>query len=201
MTANYPVGQNGNSVRMPSSGVTYIEPIALALHVLDFSGVMEAAGARLRLSVEKAEELTSVYVQRSADGIVFDDWRRVETSRDAKGTQRLSVLDEAPFATTYYRAKLVERSGAETFSAVVTLRRAADASAWTIHPTVTSGVLHLQSAVAGKKADFIITDMMGRTAQSGRLSGGALDVSSLAPGGYFLRIAGTTPATLRFFKQ
>lgn len=201
VAANYPVGQSSNGLSIPASGVTYINPVVLALRVLDFSGAMQGGVAQLRLSVDDAEELSGVYVQRSANGAVFEDWRRVETDVNTKGTQTFSVVDDDPLTLAYYRAKLIERDGTETFSAVVTLRRAADAGAWIVHPTVTNGVLHVQGPAAEALADFTIADMTGRTVRTGHIATGALDLSSLAPGAYVLRVAGSTPATLRFFKQ
>lgn len=202
VTSNYPAGQSGNGLTVPASGVTYVNPVALALRVLHFSGSMQSDEAHLRLSVDKAEELAGVYVQRSTDGSVFEDWRRVETNANTKGAGQFSVVDDAPFALTYYRAKLLEHGGsAETFSAVVTLRRALDKDAWTVHPTITNDVLHVQGPAAEVLTRFSIADMAGRTVRIGQLSAGPLDVSSLARGGYLLRMGGYAPATLRFFKQ
>jgi hypothetical protein len=201
VTANYPIGQGSNGLSIPASGVQYINPVALALRVLHFSGSMRGESAHLQLSVNKAEELAGAYVQRSTDGAMFEDWRRVETGAGAEGSKVFSIVDDAPLGLTYYRAKLVEHSGVETFSAVVVLRSAVDAGTWTIYPTVTDGMLHVQGPASEEHPHFIITDMTGQLVRAGQLSNSAVDVASLAPGSYLFSVAGSAHTTLRFFKR
>jgi len=66
-------------------------------------------------------------------------------------------------------------------------------------PTVVRGVLYLTSAFCNLTSDFVLLDASGRKAME--LTAGPNDVSSLAPGVYFVEPAGGAPAAKVILQQ
>jgi acid phosphatase len=154
-----------------------------------------------------ASEVGAAYfeVQSSINGISFS----TIASIGAKGSDgKYSFTDNAPVAaTTYYRLKMVDRSGSFTFSKIVTVI-APKGNGLSVFPNPASKQLTVQvNTVTANTATLQIVDILGRTVyqQKTILNAGintiSLPITTLAKGSYTVVVNGQTIQQTQFFKQ
>ena len=154
-----------------------------------------------------ATEVGAAYfeVQSSENGSSFLTIASIAT----KGTNGIySFTDNAPTAkTTYYRLKMVDKTGSYTYSKIVTVA-VAKSNGLSVFPNPASSKLTVQfNAVTAGAAELQITDMLGKIAYQQRATFTAgtntisLPLTTLAKGGYTLAIKGQTVQQAKFIKQ
>jgi len=132
-------------------------------------------------------------VERRHDNLPFQPIGRVFSPETTVGpVKEYRFVDEAsPSGHNLYRLRQVDIDGSHQFSSIIGLNTQADgANCW---PNPTSHQLYLAGVHRGP-----VFDLWGRAYSLRQQADGGLDVSSLAPGQYWLR---TSRGIIRFLKQ
>ncbi|MFK8165136.1 MAG: T9SS type A sorting domain-containing protein [Lewinella sp.] len=138
-------------------------------------------------------------VERSLDGRGFREIGRVSGAGDAAVATGYTFEDETPVpGTSYYRLRQVDHAGTQAiFGPVAVVRSAEEVTAF---PNPASDRLFVRGAAAGTQ--LTILDLNGRVINRSQASNASLDVSTLSPGTYLVRVAGPTGVeTLRFVRR
>lgn len=162
----------------------------LAVELMGFRATLNDQ-KQVLLSWETSLEENHDYfeIQRSGDLERFTALDQISGLGDSYTQQAYAVIDAQPLSgTSYYRLKEVDRSGRFTYSDIVSVDFISDFEAIDISPnpadqfTIISGV--------SKEHQIDLLDTNGKILQSlSRMEGNArLDVSSLTPGAYLVRI-------------
>ena len=168
--------------------ISYQAGLVLPVELTHFAARAEGKRNLLEWSTAREESSDRFDVEHSTDGRSFTTIGRVR-SRNAAADYRFHHGEPAA-GDNYYRLTEVALDGARQYSAVVMVRNGGAASA--AYPNPATHRLNLPPATAGAVAELL--DATGRTVARTRLdaaTGGALDVATLRPGAYLLRV---TPA-------
>ncbi len=169
----------------------------LPVKLLSFTGNTTDLGNVLTWST--ASEINSNYfeVQKSTDGILFNQIGQVKASVNSKITQHYRFIDkniQSPL--NYYRLKQVDLNNDYENSAVITIQQSQIDEVY-IFPNPVEETLHLSKA-AKAISEYKIINQLGQQVQSGYLNEvHEIDVKQLKPGNYIL-LSGNNP--IKFFK-
>ncbi|MEM6346751.1 MAG: T9SS type A sorting domain-containing protein [Bacteroidota bacterium] len=168
---------------------------------LGFEGKMENGG--VQLSWITATELNSDYfeVQRTYDGKNYESLGRVEAVGNSQSAQSYRYFDakrqESAKNLVVYRLKQVDLDGAFDYSKRIEIQitESFSQASLTAFPSPTIGPLTLRWNMEGldlTQAKYEVLDLSGRLMQKGSVPQSGqeiqLDVSSLSPGNYLVRI-------------
>ncbi len=165
--------------------------ILLPVELLEFTAEPEGRQVILEWATATERENDYFAVERSADGIAFEEVTRVPGA--GSSTQRLAyaTLDPWPLeGLSYYRLVQVDFDGASHPSGIVQVELGVGEAALSIAPSVTMDGLvtvYVNEASLGERYDVI--DAAGSLLRSGRIAASsfALDLGGLGAGCYFLR--------------
>ncbi len=174
---------------------------ALPVTLIDFTANYITASRAVQLRWITANEQSSRYfiVQRSTDdGKTFQDISTTEGAQNATSRRTYSSADMQPKnGLNFYRLKMVDMSGAETFSKTVAINvNAPGLTHYTIYPNPAEKVVFIgtdNSTVSPLNVTIINTSGTVIYSQKGLASVGMpmqLNIALLPAGVYFLRIVG-----------
>ncbi len=156
-----------------------------------------------------ATELKNDYfiLQRSKDGINFDDLSKINGAGNSNSAINYSSSDEHPLGgTSYYRLKSVATDGAISFSALRSVRFT-EFPIGKLFPNPASGFINLplqQSnlSLSEENSEIEIVNYLGQTILKTFYSP-ILDVSKLEPGYYYLKLSlqNTQSYNYKFVKE
>ncbi|KAJ1498108.1 hypothetical protein HMI54_012966, partial [Coelomomyces lativittatus] len=136
--------------------------------------------------------ITGYAVQRSTNGI---NWNTVFSSRRSANSQRSSTNmyeDPSPLpGTNYYRLQTTSVSGLVANSNVIAIDN--ESSSISLSPNPAKNVLQISGLSSSEKTKIMVVDLSGNLAISPKLitnstSSYSLDIDTLKPGNYMLRI-------------
>lgn len=174
------------------SGITELSPFAvfsdfiLPVELLDFMAYAE--GKHVQLEWHTAREVNNDYftIERSKDGINFNDIGRMEGAGTYEGISNYKFLDTQPIAgLNYYRLRQVDFDGTSSYSEL----RLVDfegGESLTVYPNPTSGILYFNTSEAPE--DIRIIDAKGMVIRKITGSDAPLDLSDLPAGVYTYRV-------------
>jgi len=180
---------------------------ALPISLLHFTATLRDANTDLLWAT--ATETNNAYfaIERSADGVHFDEIAQVPGAGNSAVTQQYAYTDRAPLnGVNYYRLRQVDFDGAYTFSPV---RRVVfgQANAVRLQPVPATETLQvLLDEVLSENMAWSVYDQAGRLVLDGyeaeETAQFDVDVQTLPQGVYVLRLtAGQLLHTVRFVKQ
>lgn len=186
-------GGGGDGYSSNSGGCTIVLPVKL----LDFYGQKETQRNILHWKVSDDMAVQRFDLERSADGIHFNSIGTVAGSTTT-GFLYLFIDNNPLVAINFYRLRITERSNVVSFSRVIVIRDASS-SLTSIYPNpaAQSATLYYNAVVAGT-ISINICQADGKEVKQllQPLARGTnyiqLDLSALAPGFYFIRIANTS---------
>lgn len=124
-------------------------------------------------------------VEESADGITFTKLSKIYADGSKVYRYTDQILNEG---ANYYRVKAVGKEGENVYSAVVAVNNKLTATLQLLNNPVVSQLIFKHPAAVNAK--YRITDLMGRTVMSGRITPNAvitqIDMIKLASGTYIL---------------
>ena len=123
--------------------VIYANPTALPVKFTNLNATLiNNDQAKISWSCENAINLSNYVVEKSTDGVNFNDLEKIE----ATNSKDYSYTDLNPVdGINYYRIKSNDINGASLYSAVVTVLRQQESSSITVFPNpVTNKLLNLQ---------------------------------------------------------
>jgi hypothetical protein len=144
----------------------------------------------LNWSVVNAQKIAKYIIQRSADGVHWDNGATVTSNSNGEAAPYFSI--DRPGNVTqalFYRIRAVEQSGNAYYSAVVRVAlESGTNSRASIYPTVVSQYVTLDAENVGQFAT--LSDMQGHRLISVQLASGknTADLSHLPPGHYIISV-------------
>jgi hypothetical protein len=161
----------------------------LPINLVDFSAV-EKPNQTVSLQWETATETNVEYtsIERSADGMIFEEIGRLSGQGDSFEARHYQFLDSAPrFGCNYYRLKIVDLDGTVAWSGIqavcfdqVTLFPAK------VYPNPTNDKLHVILPFDLEQVDLALLDFRGKNWPV-RRNGNQLDLAGMPEGMYILQ--------------
>lgn len=193
-STQYSISHNGVSAgsRVAFMDCTPITPLNAQLG--GFSGKMLENEKSIQLDwftvMEKNNDLFSV--ERSANGVDFEEITSIKSKGDAQAKQTYQTMDAAPlWGSNFYRLNMIDVDGNHQFSQ--TIEVAFTTSSLAVYPNPTSGTFIIE----GKNIEngkLRISDAMGRYIQELPIvDNQEIDFSHLPNGVYFLKIISNYP--------
>jgi hypothetical protein len=169
----------------------------LPVELTSFSVRQDGDNVRLDWTVESEKQMNSYEIERSSDGITFEQIDRQKAKAISQHAMTYSFQDKTPqYGTNYYRLKMVESNGAFTYSKTVSVGMYAK-SGLKAYPNPFSNVLEVewQGIKMQKSVNLKLMDIAGRLVWSSEVQnteGGInhyqLPIQKLSSGVYWLRL-------------
>jgi hypothetical protein len=170
--------------------------LQLPVHLLNFEASWEAAGVLTQWTTASEINNSHFDIQRSDNMVDFYTIGTLSGKGNSNVQNAYQFIDKSisqyPNVNTwYYRLRSVSTTNSEEISKVeVVYRNTLMDGTCLVYPNPTSHSLYInQKNINSKYEDYEITDLQGRTKQSGKLSSlTKIDVSMLPDGIYFFNI-------------
>ena len=177
--------------------------VILPLTLLQFGGkATNNSDGLLTWRTANEVNVSHFELQRSGDGRSFNVIRMVQAKGTAQSETDYSYTDKnLPAGVYYYRLRMVDKDGKETYSAVVTIVLKSS-NAITLYPVPAKEAVWLSGSAANLPGtNALLMDVQGRVLQSIRISQWPqrIDVSNLAAGTYLVKVEGVK--AMSFIKQ
>ena len=194
-----------------TGGQNYPACTKTAVELLDFDGRVEEAGNNLFWATATEENSAYFMVQRSIDGVNFQDIAKVDAAGNSNVMINYSLMDDqAPAGTSIYRLEMVDFDGSTEYSNTVSLdRRAESFGIISVGPVPANNNINivfnsnseLETALEVIDATGKLIDLVKVESTIG-LNKVVLDVNSYASGVYFINVTnGTNVAVEKFMKD
>lgn len=193
----------------PGSTQSILCQVPLPLAFLSFTGHSTEQGNMLNWSASQENDYYYFAVEKSADGIDFEEAGRVKIPAVTAFSRNFSFIDTNPFTgITYYRIRQSDYDGRETFSRTISIKAGPSLSIRLTSVITEHFVDYHLSLPANSTLKIYVLGLSGNVlseqeqhAASGTLSG-KINVSNLSAGMYFLRIDdGNRQSQCRFIKN
>jgi len=172
----------------------------LSVDLLSLTATEQGQTALLQWSA--VEKDADVYeIERSGDAARFVKTGMVKSNSGNQSAEAsYTFTDLAPLSgQSFYRLNMINRDGRRSYSPVVSVRFG-DATSTSISPVPASNQIVLRTAPGLNGSAGSIIDLQGRTVLRFTVSSThPLDISSFAPGSYYLKLA--DGSTHKFIKQ
>ncbi len=190
-----------------ASNVVPLQPLPLQL--LSFTG-KDIDGKHLLQWTTAAEVNTDYFLleHTTQSSVSYAALGRVEAAGNSAGKQQYDFTNEHPkIGDNFYRLRMVDVGGKETFSNVVLLKVLKNGTGLLFYPNPTASVLNIElgTAIDNSPIHLEVYDMAGRRLATYDLEHNQqtqqLDVSKFATGNYVIRIqSGNSIETIKFSK-
>ena len=208
---NYEISVANHPECSISLSIDRIECIYTSVELLAFQGEVMSEGNLLTWSTGSEENNDYFRLERSTDGIHFQQVATIESQENSQTRKDYAFLDkEAPDGQSYYRLIIVSLDGESENSSIVKLeRRNLAFSDILIAPNPALDYIEISyfCPLLGKTT-YSLLDISGRKLIGGEwaddkgINVRGLHLSSLSSGSYFLLISnGTQNQTARFIKE
>jgi Concanavalin A-like lectin/glucanases superfamily/Secretion system C-terminal sorting domain len=191
------LGQNEtDTVYDPKWAQCEVLPVSLS----EFTGQVVKGGIQLIWNTASEQNSDYFSIERSEDGSTFQEIGSVKAAgtTSANHSYLYNDLDPLP-GMNYYRLKQVDLDGSFIYSRVIGINYLANAAAFKVYPTLTTGNINVTLPSPGQ---VIIVNMMGSEVQRVNVTNTnqQINVSNLPAGQYILKVVGTNNSTM-FIKQ
>jgi hypothetical protein len=161
--------------------------VAFPVELLSFSGQAEDGIHQLEWTTAVEVNTAGFFVERGADGQHFEALGFVAGSGNSSQPLDYAFPDAEPLrGPNYYRLRIRDLGGAESYSRILTLRFEPGSQA-RIYPNPASTFLRVSMPAA--EAPYELRNALGQLLREGEVaSGGSIDIGSLPPGMYYLRL-------------
>lgn len=190
-------GGNGGST--DNVGILFGSGTVLPIDFISFSAGRNGSESSLIWSIGKTNQQVSFRVQRSGNGVSFQDIGVENASPEQTNTTHYSFTDRNPLAgRNYYRIEETDLSGVKLYSTIATVDFNNQQNTFSIFPNPSDGQFTIRlNESFSQPVSISIDDLAGRTIYrsvcqpSGNLIPVALN-KSLARGMYMIHLDGTT---------
>jgi hypothetical protein len=196
------VNTGSHFVQYAAAGHSFIAatasgPVAiLPLSLISFAGSWDQSDPSLQWVVSQTGEIVNFAVESSSDAA---DWKTIGTmdGLNNNGVNTYGFKDADPAAhTMYYRIRLIEPSGAFTYSYIIKLRKGGNDNDMRLIVTNNAVSVRFSGTLPTGIRLVNISGMILRVDNSSRQE---YDLSGLAPGAYFIQYAMNGQWTVREF--
>lgn len=155
---------------------------SLPLQLLSFDATANKCDANLHWEVSNAEQFQHIDVQYSSDGSKYATVGEVSASSGRNGVYSYSYTQGG--GKGFYRLKMVDIAGEESYSKTVSVNTDCKSQVVTISPNPTTGIIHINGVTAGNEIKVIdmIGQVVSRTISTGDVE--TVDLSRYAAGVY-----------------
>lgn len=200
--ANY-VGVGGDGMIV----VTVID-YALPISLLSFEGYAQSHSIQLKWSTATEVNNDFMAIERSVDGLHFDEIGRVNGQGTTYEAHQYQYLDAKPISgLNYYRLRQVDIDGVPTYHKIISIQMndVAQPGTVVVYPNPVQDRLHLQWQASNAPSDIKVFDLNGKELLRNRMPEGSteyqLSVSNLPAGIYVLQaIRASSTEVTRFQK-
>ena len=157
--------------------------LPLPIRLSAFDGSANKCTAVLSWQTAEAPTFKDFEVQYSNDGSRFETVGTVSSVNVSGGSSYTFNYDQAS-GRGYYRLKVIDIDGKDTYSKTISIVTSCDAQQITISPNPTSGNIYVKGIAAGDEVK--VMDMVGQivTSTKSQSDVAMLDLSAYAPGVY-----------------
>ncbi|HTE30655.1 MAG TPA: T9SS type A sorting domain-containing protein [Chryseolinea sp.] len=166
-----------------------------------FTGTCDGATTLLKWGTTNETNNSHFIVEKSINALTWSVTGNVQGMGNSSVDQRYEFNDSASSLKTYYRLRQVDFNGKTNLSKVVVVNcEISGSSVLRVFPNPASDFLQVIGAQPGSRYDLI--DARGHSVRTGIvLSGtGAISLSGLPAGSYFLRVAGYNSRPVHILK-
>lgn len=170
--------------------------IPLPIELGEFTGKMAQNGTKLSWTTLSETNNDFFSLQRSANGIEFKEFVRVEGAGNSQHALHYSAIDHSPYqGSTYYRLQQTDFDGQSSYSEIIEVGTQLLKEQVQIGPNPSDGLLNIQLIGAGERPySLSVRNINGSLVYQGHLSSGEgslqqLDLRDLDSGIYFLQIS------------
>ncbi len=182
---------------MAAGTVTLMVDIALGVDLTLFKVKSNNQTNLLTWTTATEKNNSHFNIERSTNGVNFTSIGTMKGNGTTTTANNYSFADETPLSINYYRLQSVDFDGKTQASNIVSVFRSTSGKL-KVYPTVASDKLNILTDNNDAQT-FSISDLMGRTVQTGQLNGQKeLSISTLAVGTYVLKVGGDV---VKFVKQ
>lgn len=185
------------------SGLCYNSLCLMPIELLSFRGEEYACRVQLSWATATEENSSHFIVQRSSDGISFEDIGRVQAAGNSQNLQNYEFTADQFEAYSYYRLKQVDFDERYTYTDVIRIHSACfepdDVIDVYPNPVYADEMVNIKlQASTTESARMVVTDITGKIVSniSAQINEGPnmlqLPVVDLPSGTYFVQIKGTT---------
>ncbi len=151
----------------------FICNVVLPVHIIDFFGSSLPGGSNeLVWKVTAEEDLKEYKIYKSEDQQIWSIVGTVGAENISGQERRLSMIDDAPFASTYYRLQVVDLNGSQSIHGKVVhiLKSAESDNVAMVYPNPTTSELNFVYDIESDNGEHFlqleIVDLSGRVLQS-----------------------------------
>ncbi|MBS1737428.1 MAG: T9SS type A sorting domain-containing protein, partial [Bacteroidetes bacterium] len=176
-----------------SDTVTSITSEVLPLTWASFNVVKQNKEALLNWVTFQESNTDHFIVEKSKDGIHFNEINRLLSAGNTSGTTSYSIIDYSPFAgLNYYRIAQIDRNGKLGYSPVRTLDFDRPKNLITVTPNPAKDKILITIENNSALLNATMVNVLGETIlqNSIKQERNQIDISSLPSGIYFLKITG-----------
>jgi hypothetical protein len=137
--------------------MAFTNTVALPLDLVAFTAAASGTENQIRWETANEKSISSMEVQKSSDGVEF----RKLSAREANNSGSYTTIDAAPGTITYYRLRLVNQDGSQSFSSIEKVVRQNTFGPLRISPNPASTVARI-SGLPGTEASIRLYDASGK---------------------------------------
>lgn len=176
---------------------TNVPVIPTPVKLLAFTGTSAQNTVHLNWNIADWNELSSIAVERSADGRKFAEIASIKPAG-----QEQDYTDRTPIATGYYRLRMNTASGASIYSFTIRFADGKASAATTAYPNPATAAISILSG--SNKLNVQLRDLNGRVIMAGTYSTEngrvTIPLAGAAPGLFLLTVTDATSGTTLLHK-
>ncbi len=172
------------------SGVT-VEDAALPVSLVSFEAIREGNTANLRWSTTEEANSDRFEIEHSLNAKNWATIGTVKSGGESKTFRSYTYADTSPVSgTNYYRLKIIDNDNTFAYSPIESLEFGYVKEFVRLYPNPVSEELHVEIRDWSRVNNVALLDINGRTVR--RIQDTKpVDITTLAPGTYVVRITGT----------
>jgi hypothetical protein len=190
---NWKIGAAGSGCGRVA--VRAIQDCPLPVNLVSFNAVKINSDALITWSTSSEKQNAYFVVQRSYDGINFEDIHIIPGNGTSSATHNYHYLDNNPNGMVSYRLKQVDIDGKYSFTNVVVLDMRKASFSFDVYPVPANEMLNVELHTGeNSQIDIVVNDMLGKEVYyySNTFEAGAnthiINARHLAKGVYLLKI-------------
>lgn len=174
--------------------VTIYTPIVLPINLLYFSGRIDNINVLLNWQTNSEINSSHFIIERSTDGLHFQNAGRVTASGNTTQNFRYSFTDKnIPAGKLFYRLKQVDRDDRFAYSNIIALRKKENSFDFNVLPNPASDLIAVQyKGLLGENTDVKLYNVEGKLIQQTKMGKGQtiayFNIETLYAGTYIVNI-------------
>lgn len=175
--------------------IYFYNDATLPVKLTSFTAARKDNGVVLQWNTATESNNKGFAVERSRDGLSWSEISFVKAAGSSTLGAAYNSTDVNPLkAINYYRLKQVDNDGKSNYSAVKAVNMGTEANSILVYPNPTKGRVNIYTGELNGKNTYSLISVDGKLLKSGLIASGnailTLDLSTLAPGTYWVKLAG-----------